>query len=92
MQIDHNLSTSYSLINEQNAEGFTLYITTEQKDLCKWCTITLSTSLQCHKATSKAIKSFGLYKRTFKHLSIQSLPFLYKIYVPPHLKHCVPVW
>ena len=38
------------------------------------------------------MRSLGLIKRTFKYLPFQSLPFLYKIYVCPHLEYCVPVW
>ena len=50
--------------------------------------------MQCHKATTKAMRFLGLIKRTFKHLNLQSLPFLYKIilYVPPHFEYYVPVW
>ena len=45
-----------------------------------------------HKATIKTMRSLGLIKRTFKHLNLQSLPFLYKTYVHPHLEYCVPLW
>ena len=38
------------------------------------------------------MRSLGLIKRTFKYLNFQSLPFLYKTYVRPHLEYCVPVW
>ena len=92
MQINHNLSTSYSLISEPSGKRSTLDVITEEKDLGIWCTNTLSTSMQCHKATAKAMRSLGLIKRTFKHLNQQSLPFLYKTYVRPHLEYCVPVW
>ena len=61
MQINHNLSTSYSLISEPSGKRSTLDIITEEKDLGIWCTNTLSTSMQCHKATAKAM---GLIKRT----------------------------
>ena len=73
MQIGHNLSTNYSLINEQNGERPDLEITTEEKDVCTYLVhyikynYTLSMSLQCHKATSKAMRFLGLINRTFKH-------------------------
>ena len=92
MQIGHGLSTSYTLINEYNGKRTVLDKSSEEKDLGIWCTNTLSTSMQCHKATSKAIRSLGLIKITFKYLNFQSLPFLYKTYVRPHLEYCVPVW
>ena len=82
MQIDHDLSTSYTLINQHNGERTVLQLdkSTDEKDLRIWCTNMLSTSLQCHKAISKAIRSLGLIKRTFKYLNFQSLPFLFKTY------------
>ena len=84
---------SYTLINEYNGERTVLDKSSEEKDLGIWCTNMLSTSLQCHKATSKAMRSLGLINRTFKYyLNFQSLPFLYKTYVRPHLEYCVPVW
>ena len=88
MQVRHELSTSYTLINTRTP----LEITTVEKDLGIFCSNTLSPSLQCHKATSNAMRSLGLIKRTFKYLSLQSLPFLYKTYIRPHLEYCVPVW
>ena len=89
MQVRHELSTSYTLINSTRTP---LDITTVEKDLGIFCSNTLSPSLQCHKATSNAMRSLGLIKRTFKYLSLQSLPFLYKTYIRPHLEYCVPVW
>ena len=86
MQIGHELSTSYTLINESDSEKIALDKTTDENNLGIWCTNTLSLSLQYHKANSKAMRSLGLIKRTFKYINQQSLPFLYKIYVCPHLE------
>ena len=92
MQVRHELSTSYTLINNYDGTRTPLDITTVEKDLGIFCSNTLSPSLRCHKATSNAMRSLGLIKRTFKYLSLQSLPFLYKTYIRPHLEYCVPVW
>ena len=92
MQVRHELSTSYTLINNYDGTRTPLDITTVEKDLGIFCSNTLSPSLQCHKATSNAMRSLGLIKRTFKYLSLQSLPFLYKTYIRLHLEYCVPVW
>jgi len=93
MQVGHELSTSYTLINDFDGGRTVLDKTTDEKDLGIWCSNTLSPSLQCHKATAKAMRSLGLIKRTFKHITLQFLPFLYKTYyIRPHLEYCVPVW
>ena len=92
MQIGHELSTSYTLINDSDGERIALDKTTDEKDSAVWCTNILSPSLQCHRATSKAMRSLGLIKRTFKYINQQSLSFLYKTYVHPHLEYCIPVW
>ena len=92
MQVRHELPTSYTLINNYDGTRTPLDITTVEKDLGIFCSNTLSPSLQCHKATSNVMRSLGLIKRTFKYLLLQSLPFLYKTYIRPHLEYCVPVW
>ena len=38
------------------------------------------------------MRSLGLIKRTVKCIIPQSLPFLYKTYIRPHLEYCIPVW
>ena len=51
MQIGHNLSTDYSLINEQNGERPNLEITTEEKDVYRYVFGTLYNiiiHLVCH--------------------------------------------
>ena len=74
MQVGHELSTSYTLINNSDGRRIALDKTTVEKDLGIWCTNTLSPSLQCHKAASKTMRSLGLIKRTFKCITPQSLP------------------
>ena len=82
-----------TLINESDGERIPLDKRTDEKDLgiILWCTSTLSPSLQCHKVTFKAMRTLGLMERTFKYISQQSLPFLCKTYVHPHLEYCIPV-
>ena len=70
MQIGHGLSTSYTLTDDCDGERVVLDKTTNEKDLGIWCTSILSPSLQYHKATSKAMRSLGLTKKTFKHLNL----------------------
>ena len=82
MQIGHKLSTSYTLINESDGERIALDKTTDEKDLGIWCTNTLSSSLQCHKPTSKAMRSLGLIKTNFKYINQQALSFVQNLCSP----------
>ena len=52
----------------------------------------LKSSMQCFKATNKAMQALGQIKRTFKYITLQSFLILYKTYIRPHLEHCKPVW
>ena len=64
----------------------------EEQDLGVWCTNTLKPSLYCQRAAVKATQVLGLIRRLFKIKSIDTLVFLYKMYVRPHLEYCVQVW
>ena len=68
MQIDHKLSTSYTLINEYDGKRTALDKNTDENNLGMWYTNALSPPLQCHKTTFKAMRSQGLIKRTFKYI------------------------
>lgn len=73
MQVKHELSTSRTLTNDYDGTRTPLDKTTIEKYLGIFCSNTVllySLSLQCHKATSKAMRSLGLIKRTFKYLSL----------------------
>jgi len=53
---------------------------------------TLKPSLHCQRAAVRATQVLGLIRRSFKIKSINTLVFLYKMYVQPHLEYCVQVW
>ena len=60
------MSTSY-----MNEEGYNskLNVVTSEKDLGVWITSKPDFTLQCEKASAKAMQSLGLLKRTFTNLT-----------------------
>ena len=76
----------------ENGSRSKLDIVLTEKDLGVWITSRPDFILQCDKVFAKAMQSLGLIKRTFKHLTKESFLTLYKTYVRPHLKYCVPIW
>ena len=52
----------------------------------------LKFSLRCEKAVSKANKLLGLIRRSFDYLDKQSLAYLYKGLIRPHLEYGNTVW
>ena len=77
-----------------NEEGYNskLNVVSSEKDLGVWITSKPDFTLQCEKASAKAMQSLGLIKRTFTNLTKESFQILYKIYIRPHLEYCVSVW
>ena len=69
-----------------------LTIVSSEKDLGMWITSKPDFSLQCDKASAKAMQSLGLIKRTFNHLTSESFLLLYKTYIRPHLEYCESIW
>ena len=63
-----------------------------EKDLGVWITSRPDFTLQCEKASAKAMHSLGLIKRSFTHLTKESFQILYKTYIHPHLEYCVSIW
>ena len=63
-----------------------------KKRLGVWITSKPDFSLQCDKASAKAMQSLGLIKRTFTNLTKESFLILYKTYIRPHLEYCVSIW
>ena len=76
-----------------NEEGYNskLNIVSSEKDLGVWITSKSYFTLQCEKASAKAMQSFSLIKRTFTNLTKESFQILYKIYIRPHLEYCVSI-
>ena len=56
-----------------------------------WITPKPDFTMQCDKASAKAMQSLGLIKRTFTHLTKESFLILYKTYIRPHLEYCVSI-
>ena len=67
-------------------------VVTSGKDLGVWITSKPDFTLHCDNASSKAMQSLGLIKRTFTHLTKECFLILYKAYICPHLEYCVPIW
>ena len=77
-----------------NEEGYNskLNVVPSEKDIGVWITSKPDFTLQCEKASAKAMQSLGLIKRTFTNLTKESFQILYKIYIRTHLEYCVSVW
>ena len=86
MHLGHDPGHQYTIGNSKY-----LSVVHETKDLGIWIDAKFNFSLQCTKATNKAMQALGLIKRTFKHVSWRFL-ILYKTYVRPYLEYCTPVW
>ena len=69
-----------------------LNVVSLEKDLGVWITSKPDFTLQCEKASAKAMQSLGLIKRTFINLTKESFQILYKTYIHPHLEYCVSIW
>ena len=63
-----------------------------EKDLGVWITSKPDFTLQCEKASAKAMQSLGLIKRTFTNLMKESFQILYKTYIHPHLEYSLSIW
>ena len=64
--------------------------TSERRIWGVWITSKPDFTLYCDNASSKAMQSLGLIKRTFIHLTKESFLTLFKAYIHPHLEYCVP--
>ena len=92
LSLGNSLNTAYTIIDPVNGERVQLSQCSEEKDLGIWYTSDLKPSTQCRKAVAKAMQALGLIKRSFKYISNESFPVLYKLYVRPALEYCVPAW
>ena len=57
-----------------------------------WVTTDPKSSMQCQKASKKAMTALGMVRRSFKHMTKYSFVTLYRAYVRPHLEFCVQAW
>ena len=92
MQLGNSTPTTYTLFDHDNGIRTNLNTVSEEKDLGVWYSSDLKPSLQCNKATAKAMKSLGLLRRTFSNINKKNFPFLYKTYIRPHLEYCIQIW
>jgi hypothetical protein len=81
-----NLQATYILNDEE------IQPVNEEKDLGVYTSSDCKPTLQCTKATAKAISSLRGIKRTFNHIDAESFAVLYKAYIRPHLEYCVQAW
>ena len=85
-------TSPYDYYMNDDGSNSKLSIVSSEKDLGVWITSKPNFSLQCDKASAKAMQSLGLIKRTFTNLTKESFLILYKTYVHPHLEYCVSIW
>ena len=66
-----------------NGEGSNskLNVVLSEKDLGVWITSKNDFTLQCNKASAKAIQFLGLIERTFTHVTKESFQVLHKTYI-----------
>ena len=72
--------------------GETIQAVDEEKDLEVYLSSDCKPSLQCTKATGKAMQSLRIIKRTFNYIDKDGFAVLYRAYIRPHLEYCVQAW
>ena len=75
-------------MNDEGSDS-KLNVVSLEKDLGVWITSKPDFTLQCDKASAKAMQSLVLIKRSFINLTKESFQILYKTYFCPHLEYCV---
>ena len=66
-----------------------LHVYASENDLGVWISSKPDFTLHCDNASSKAMRSLELIKRTFSYLTKESFLTMYKAYIRTHLKYCV---
>ncbi|XP_072022805.1 uncharacterized protein B0403.1-like [Amphiura filiformis] len=69
-----------------------LEVIDQEKDLGVYITSDCKSSLQCAKASQKAMNSLRVIRRTFKYIDKESFATLYKTYIRPHLEYYIQAW
>ena len=89
-------NSPYEYYMNDDGSNSKLIVVPSEKDLGIWIPSKPNFSLQCDKASAKAMQSLGLIKRTFTNLTKELFLILYKTYVrphlEPHLEYCVSIW
>ena len=89
--LQYGNASTYEYHMDEEGSTSKLTVVSPEKDLGVWVTSKPDFSLQCDKASAKAMQSLGLIKRTFNHLTSESFLFLHKTYIRPHLEYCVSI-
>ncbi len=77
---------------EYTMRGTKLEETDEERDIGVMITKTLKPSVQCDKATGRALSVLGQIRRNFHYQDRHTFIRLYKQYVRPHLEFAAPSW
>ena len=87
MHIGHQINTTYNMTD--TGKTVQLNPNREEKDLGVYIVDSLKPSLQCIKASSKAMSVMRLIKRNFKSVGSEEFKLLYKAYIRLHLEYCI---
>jgi len=72
----------YTMVDSCTNQSTAVDAVCKEKDLAIWSTSDLKPALYCQRAAAKAMQVFGLIRRTFKSISVNTFSFLYKMYTP----------
>ena len=84
-------TSPYEYYMNDDGSNSKLSIVPSEKDLGVWITSKPNFSLQCDKASAKAMQSLGLIKN-YTNFTKESFLIFYKTYIHPHLEYCVLIW
>jgi len=87
MHIGYQINTTYNMTD--SGKTVQLNPNREEKDLDVYIVDSLKPSLQCIKASSKAMSVMRLIKRNFKSVGSEEFNLLYKAYIRLHLEYCI---
>ena len=90
MHVGHNSNTRYFM--GEGAGRKELELVTEEKDLGVLTTSTLGASSQCIKSAATAKRIIAMVRRNFRKLDIEDFNIIYRLYIRPHLEHCIQAW
>ena len=92
LPLGNSKPTNYSMIDAFDVQTC-LAQASQVKDFSVWLTNSLTPTLQCQKASNKAMQVMEMMiTRSFKYLTKESFLLLYKSLVQPHHEYCIPSW